>query len=46
MARERKIHLKLNGKAMCGVKRRKSTLRFATAEEPANCGNCKRVAAT
>lgn len=41
-----KTHLKLKGKAMCGAKRKKNALRFATATEAATCGNCLRAART
>lgn len=41
--KQRKIHLKLKGKAICGVKRKKNPLRYATDVEAATCGNCKRA---
>jgi hypothetical protein len=39
--RERKIHIKINGRPACGIRTRK--VRFADAGSPADCGNCRRV---
>jgi hypothetical protein len=38
-----KTHLKLKGKAICGVKKKKNPLKFASENEAATCGNCLRA---
>lgn len=41
-----KIHLKLKGRAICGLKRQKNPLRFAVAKGEETCGRCKRAVQT
>lgn len=41
--RQLKVHLKLRGKALCGAKKQKRPLKYATDTAEATCGNCKRA---
>ncbi len=41
--RERKTHIKLNGKAVCGVKAQKHKIKFVTDADAATCRNCLRA---
>lgn len=38
-----KVHLKLKGKAICGAKKKKNALRYASDVDAATCGNCLRA---
>lgn len=41
-----KIHLKLNNKPICGIKRRVRKLKFAAVDNEVTCENCKRAIRT
>ena len=38
-----KIHIKVNGKAVCGQKRKKNKLKFAENEGEATCARCAKA---
>lgn len=44
--REQKVHLKLNRKALCGVKQQRRKLKFVDDKNLVTCSNCKRAITT
>lgn len=38
-----KAHLKLRGKALCGAKKKKNSLKFVDEEQEATCKRCLRA---